>query len=185
MKQEILSEKEIKAITKEMGKQFTKMFKNDKKPPVFIGILKGATPFMMDLIKNIKCHIEIDFAQYSSYSGDVNTGTLILKKDITSDVTDRNVVIVEDIADSGKTLKVFKEHISKLSPKAVYTCVLLDKKCRRIVDFDADFVGKVIDDYFVVGYGLDYYECFRNTKNVFVPDEKQLKQVHKKMGIKL
>lgn len=183
MQRELLSENEIRQITEDFGKKFTEMFKDDPVPPVFIGVLKGATPFMMDVVKNIDCIIEIDFAQYSSYQGSKNTGMLLLKKDISADIENRNVIIMEDIADSGRTLKIFKEHLERLNPKHVYTCVLLDKKCKRVVPFECDFVGRVIDDYFVCGYGLDYYECFRNTKNVFIPDEDQLKEARKKMRV--
>lgn len=178
MRQIILTEKEIKKINKRLGKELTKKFKNDELPPVFIGVLKGALPFMIDLVREIKCPLIIDFIQVKSYIGTESTGVITLKKDINEDITNRNVVIVEDIADSGHTLVWLKKYISTTyKPKAIYTCALLDKKCKRKVDFDLDYVGAEIGDYFIGGYGLDFDEIGRNEKYIFVPDEEEKVQL--------
>lgn len=180
MKNIIMTEQEIQDICKNFGQQFTKMFEKDELPPVFIGVMKGALPFMMDLIREIKCPILIDFVQISSYMGTESTGVIKLKKDVNLDLKNRNVVIIEDIVDSGNTLKWFKEYLQKhYFPKNILTCVLLDKKCKRKVECDVEFVGKEIGDYFIVGYGLDYDEFFRNEKEIFVPTQEQIASIDK------
>ena len=176
MRNIILTEKEIKSIIKKLGKELTNKFKNDELPPVFIGVLKGALPFMVDLIKEVKCPLLIDFIQVKSYIGTESTGVITLKKDITEDITNRNIVIIEDIADSGHTLVWLKKYLSTTyKPKNIYTCALLDKKCKRKVDFELDYAGTEIGDYFLVGYGLDFDEIERNTKYIFIPDEEEIK----------
>lgn len=180
MKNIIMTEQEIQDICKNFGQQFTKMFEKDELRPVFIGVMKGALPFMMDLIREIKCPILIDFVQISSYMGTESTGVIKLKKDVNLDLKNRNVVIVEDIIDSGNTLKWLKEYLQKhYFPKNILSCVLLDKKCKRKVECDVEFVGKEIGDYFIVGYGLDYDEFFRNEKEIFVPTKEQILEIDK------
>lgn len=175
----ILSENEIKEIVQKFGKEFTEKFKKDKLPPVFIGVLKGALPFLIDLVREITCPVQIDYVQISSYMGTESTGVIKLKKDVSLDIKNRNVVIVEDIIDSGYTLLWLKDYLMKnYSPKNIYTCVLLDKKCKRKVDYHCDYIGKEIGDYFIVGYGLDYDEYFRNEKYVFVPTKEQIDEIN-------
>lgn len=180
MNQIILSEKEIKDITIELGKKFTEMYKNDPLPPIFVGVMKGALPFMMDLVRQIDCPVLLDFVQVSSYLGTESTGVIKLKKDVSLDLKNRRVMIIEDIIDSGYTLVWLKEYLEKTyAPKEILTCALLDKKCKRKVNFDCDFVGKEIGDYFIVGYGLDYDEFFRNEKEVFIPSKEQIQAIDK------
>jgi len=176
MKEVLLNENQIEEINVRLGKQFTELFKNEEKPPVFICVLRGAAPFVMGLIKRIDCPLCIDFVQYSSYNGGTSsTKNLVLKKDISMDIKDRSIVLVDDILDTGETLKIFKEHAQSFGPKKIYTCVLVDKKGRRDDGFfEADFVGATIPNKFVAGYGLDYNELFRNAPVVFVPDEEEI-----------
>lgn len=166
----MLNEREIKEIVNRIANQLTEIFKDDAIPPVIICILKGASLFMSDLIKEISIPVEIDFVQYSSYSKTSSTGIVFLKKDFDVDIKDRNVVVVEDIIDTGRTLKKFNEYLETFSPKKIYNVVLLDKPSRREVNFNPDFVGKEIEDYFVIGYGLDYCEYYRNTKEIYAVD---------------
>lgn len=180
MRQIILSQKEITEITRKFGQMFTDMFKDDPLPPIFIGVMKGAVPFMIDLVREIDCPVLLDFMQVSSYLGTESTGIISLKKDVSLDIRNRNVVIVEDIIDSGYTMNWLKNYIEKTyCPKKLLTCVLLDKKCKRKIPFECDFVGKEIGDYFIVGYGLDYDEFFRNEKEVFVPSKNQIEEIDK------
>ena len=174
MKTIILTEEQIKEIVKRLGKEFTEKFKDDYLPPVFIGVLKGALPFMIDLVREVECPLVIDFIQVKSYIGTESTGVITLKKDINENITNRRVVIVEDIADSGHTLVWLKKYLTtQYKPKEIFTCALLDKKCKRKVEFDLDFVGTEIGDYFLCGYGLDFDEIARNEKFIFVPDEEE------------
>jgi len=180
MLQSILTEEEIAVITKKMGEEFTLKFKNSKKPPVFIGVMKGAVPFLIDLTRNINCPVLIDYIQVSSYMGTESTGIIKLKKDLSIDINGHDVVIVEDIIDSGYTLKWIKDYLTNnYSPLSITTCVLLDKKCKRKIPFECDYVGKEIGDYFIVGYGLDYDEYFRNERCIFVPKKEQIEEIDK------
>jgi len=130
---------------------------------LLLGILKGSVVFMGDLMKKLTVPVEIDFMKVSSYgsgtesSGKVNIILDLLRKDL-----DRcDILIVEDIVDSGRTLKYLTEYLTLKGARSVRTCTLLDKPSRRVVDFDPDYRGKVIPDEFVVGYGLDYNERYR------------------------
>lgn len=183
MKEIVMSEAEIREVTKKFGRQFTELFKDDPLPPVFIGVMKGSLPFMMDLIREIQCPVLIDFVQISSYLGTESTGVIKLKKDISLDITNRKVVIIEDIIDSGCTLRWFKDYLEKTyNPKQVLTCVLLDKKCKRKVEYDVEYVGKVIGDQFIVGYGLDYDEYYRNEREIFIPSQEEIEAIDKANG---
>lgn len=176
MKQLIMSQTEIKEVTEKLGKQFTELFKNEELPPIFIGVLKGALPFMIDLIRNVDCPIQTDFIQVSSYLGTESTGIIKLKKDISMPIEGRTVVIVEDIVDTGNTLKWLTEYFNEnYFPKKIITCSLLDKPCKRQVDVKVDYIGKEIGNCFIVGYGLDYNEFLRNEKEVYVPAEEEIK----------
>lgn len=175
MREIILNENDIKLINKRLGKELTERFKNDSLPPVFIGVMKGALPFMMDLIREVECPILIDFVQISSYLGTESTGIINLKRDVSTNLKDRNVVIIEDIIDSGHTLVWLKNYLAKnYSPKSISICVLLDKKCKRKVDCEIEYIGKEIGDYFIVGYGLDYDEFYRNEKEIFIPSKEEI-----------
>ncbi len=174
MKKLLVSEQEIKEICARIGKEITDKFIGDENPPIIIGVLKGAAPFMMDLIKEIKCFVELDFVQYSSYQRTKSTGVVVMKKDISTDIKGRNVIIVEDIVDTGKTFAKMVEYLHTYEPLHIYTCTLLDKKARREVEFECDFVGKEIPNYFVYGYGLDYLEYFRNTKEIYYIDDEKI-----------
>ena len=129
-----------------------------------ICILKGSLFFTVDLTKRINNHkLEIDFMRISSY-GDklISSGNINIIKDLESDINGRNVLIVEDIIDSGNTLYYLKDILEKRNPKSLKICTLLDKKSRRVKNIVPDYIGFEIENKFVVGYGLDYKDCFRN-----------------------
>jgi hypoxanthine phosphoribosyltransferase len=142
--------------------------------PVFIGVLKGCVYFLTDLTRKIKHHLEIDFIQVSSYGANtVSSGSVVLVKDITVDVRDRDVYLIEDIVDTGTTLTDVVRLIAARHPRSVQIVSLLSKPSRRQVDVDIAFLGTEIEDRFVVGYGLDYAENYRHLPDIYelIPDQ--------------
>lgn len=164
----LLKEEEIKERVRAMGAQLTQEYAD--KNPLFICVLKGSVVFFADLIREMACPLEINFLRASSYgAGTVSSGKVDLEigKDIS--FTGRHVVIVEDILDTARTLYKLKSDISELSPASLKIVTLLDKPSRRVVKgFSADLTGFEIDDLFVVGYGLDCDEKYRNLPYVGV-----------------
>ena len=149
--------KRIGEIAGEISKDF------NKEPILIVCILKGATYFAIDLSKKIKNNnVEIDFMKISSYNGTESTGKVSISLDISTNIEGRNVIIVEDIIDSGISLNYLYNHLIEKKPKSLKIAVLLDKKERRKKDINVDYTGFVIEDKFVVGYGLDYNEQYRN-----------------------
>ena len=178
MRDLVMSEKEILEACAKLGEQISNDLKDEEKVPLIIGVMKGGIPFMMDLIREVNCHIIMDFAQLSSYEGTESTGIITLKKDVSVDLKGRRVLVIEDIIDSGYTLKWFKEYLTKnYEPKEIKLCALLDKKCKRKVDIDVDFKGSEIGDMFIAGYGLDYKDLLRNDKEIFVMSEEDVKEM--------
>lgn len=165
----LLSHSEIVEISKDIGQKITKKFRN--KLPIVVCVLKGACPFHSELIKHIDTDIEVDYIQVSSYAGTQSTGSFTLKKDLDNDIKDRDVIVVEDIVDTGFTVSKLKELLESRNPKSLTFVTLLNKPSRRKVDVNVDYVGKTIDDLFVIGFGLDLDEKYRNLKDVCVFDE--------------
>jgi hypoxanthine phosphoribosyltransferase len=155
------SEEEIRTRVKELGAQLTKDYMN--RDPVIIGVLKGSFVFMADITRNIDTYCDIDFMAVSSYgSGTTTTGAVKITKDLSHDILGRDVIIIEDILDSGVTLSYLKGYLEARKPASVKICTLLDKPARRKSDINADYVGFLCPDEFIVGYGLDYAERYRN-----------------------
>jgi len=141
------------------------------KNPVFIGVLKGCVFFLTDLTRALGKSVEIDFIQVSSYRrSTVSSGSVVLVKDISVDVKDRDVYLVEDIVDTGTTLSDLIELIKARHPSSIKVVAFLSKPARRKVEVPIDFLGTEIDDFFVVGYGLDYAEKYRNLEQVYELD---------------
>ena len=162
IKEIMISEEQLQARIKELAAQLTEEYKG--KNPIFVGVLKGVVMFFGDFVKNFNEHCEIDFMWISSYHGTSSTGTIIVKKDISSDIKGRHVVILEDIFDTGNSLDFTYKHLLSKEPASLKICTLLDKPDRRNpqVTVTPDYVGFVIPNEFVVGYGLDFNEHFRN-----------------------
>lgn len=160
--QEILiSEEEIQAKIKELGQQLSKEYEG--RDPLVICVLKGAFIFMADLVKNITVPIELDFMAVSSYGASTkSSGVVKIIKDLDQTVEGRDVLIVEDIIDSGLTLSYLIDLLENRKAKSISVVTLFDKPVRRTVDLQADYKGFVLPDAFVVGYGLDYAEHYRN-----------------------
>lgn len=171
MRELVLSSEQIHGICKDIGAKLTARLKDEEKLPVFIGVMKGGLNFMMDLIKNVDMPILTDYIQISSYSGTESTGIINLKKDITMDCKGHTVVIVEDVIDTGYSMEYLKRFIAgKHQPKNIIVCALFSKEKMRKTQVRIDYCGKVLNENkFLVGYGLDYNELFRNTPYVFVP----------------
>jgi hypoxanthine phosphoribosyltransferase len=156
----MFTEDEIQKRIKELAEQIDKDYKGKK--VVVISILKGAIFFTVDLVKKMKTPIQLEVMQVSSYAGTESTGNVIVKKGLDTDITGKDVLIVEDIIDTGYTLKYLKEYLQSLNPKTLKIAVLADKKERRKAEIKIDYTGFEIENKFVVGYGFDVDELGRN-----------------------
>lgn len=164
----LVSEEELKQICKRLGEQITRDYEGKKL--LVVSVLKGAVIFMGDLLREIKCDCIIDFIAVSSYSGTKTTGVVKFKKDLDIDPDGMDILIVEDILDSGVTLSYLRGVLMGRNANSIKICTLLDKPANRRADITADYVGKVIPDEFVIGYGLDYNEKYRNLPYVGILD---------------
>ena len=162
----MLSERKIARRVKELAAQMDKLYGGRK--PVVVCILKGSVLFFTDLIRHMKTPLTIDFMSVSSYGNGTTSGELKIKQDLSTDITGRDVLIVEDIIDSGNTLYNLKKLLNSRSPASVNIVTLLDKPARREVPMEPEYKGFVIEDEFVIGYGLDYAEEYRNLPYVGV-----------------
>ena len=170
IKKILVSHEEIVAAAKEMGQQLTVDYQGKK--PILVGILKGSVPFMAELIKHVDTDIELDFMLVSSYhGGTTSSGVINIIKDIDQDITGRDILFVEDIIDTGQTLKNLCNLFKERNAASVKIATLLDKPEGRIVDIEADYTCFTIPNEFVVGYGLDYDEYYRNLPYVGVLKE--------------
>ena len=162
---QIISEKSIMERVHQIADDISNQYKSEV--PILIGILNGSFIFASDLVRAMKIDCEIDFIKVSSYSGTKSKGTVHLKKDISADITDRHVIIVEDIIDSGLTIRFIRERLLDAQPKSVSIVTLLMKPELAEIDFDVNWVGFEIPQHYVVGYGLDYDQKFRNLRGIF------------------
>ena len=157
----MISEAEIAKKVEEIAKQIENDYKGE--PLLVVGILKGASVFVSDLIRKINLDVSIDFMSVSSYGNSTeSSGTVKILKDLDIDIAGKNVLIVEDIIDSGLTLSNLVKELQIRNPKSLKLCTLLDKPERRKTDVHVDYVGFVIEDKFIVGYGIDWAENYRN-----------------------
>jgi len=162
IQQILLTEEQIKARIKELGEILTAEYAD--KNPVIVGVLKGVVVFYADMIREIKVPCEMDFMWISSYSGTNSSGNMQVRRDVTVDIKDRHVLILEDIFDTGNSLDYTYRHLMFKQPASLKICTLLDKPERRKpgITLQADYTGFTIPNEFVVGYGLDYNEHYRN-----------------------
>lgn len=161
IKEVLISEEEIQEKTKELGALLSEQYKD--KNPLIVGILKGALPFMADLIKQMPILLEYDMMDVSSYgSALTSSGEVKIVKDLDASIEGRHVIIVEDIIDTGRTLKYIQDMLMRRNAKSVKIATLLDKPSGRVTNLDVDWKCFDIPDEFVVGYGLDYRENYRN-----------------------
>jgi len=170
IKKVLISHDEIVAAAKKLGAQLTEDYNG--KNPILVGVLKGSVPFMAELIKHIDTHIELDFMIVSSYHGGTSSsGVINIKKDVDQDVAGRHILFIEDIIDTGKTLKSLCEMFKDRNATSVKIATLLDKPEGRLVEIEADYTCFTIPNEFVVGYGLDYVENYRNLPYVGILKE--------------
>ncbi len=163
----MIDEQTIQTRIVEVAKQLDKVYAG--KNPVVVCILKGSVVFFADLIRNLETHVELDFMSVSSYgAGTTSSGQIKIKQDLVTDIKGRDVLIVEDIIDSGNTLYCLKKMLIERQPSSINIVTLLDKPERRVVPMDPDYTCFVIEDEFVIGYGLDYAEKYRNLPYVAV-----------------
>ncbi|MCX7965373.1 MAG: hypoxanthine phosphoribosyltransferase [Syntrophorhabdaceae bacterium] len=166
MLKKYINRDEIAEIVKRLASQLEKDYRDEE--IVFVCLLKGAFMFTSDLIRHIKNPTCVDFIRAASYGNKMEScGKVTITKDLEIDIEGRHVIIVEDIVDSGLTLQYIKDMLLKRKPKSLKICTLLDKKPRRQTDIKIDYVGKEIEDVFVVGYGIDYAERYRNLPDIY------------------
>ena len=157
----LISEEQLRHKVRELGRQISADYAG--KNPLLISVLKGATVFLADLIRAMDIPLGIDFIATSSYgNAESSTGVVRILMDLETSISNRHIVIVEDIVDTGHTLNYLLEMLKARQPASIKLCVLLDKPERREVPIQADYVGFTSPDYFVVGYGLDFAEKYRN-----------------------
>ena len=166
----LIDEKELDSITTNLASKITNDYKDSTKPLILIVILKGSLLFASDLMKKIPLPLEIEFMKVSSYgAGTKNSGEIKIHLDLMREELEKfDILIIEDIVDSGRTLSRLTQLLKNRNANSVKTCTLLDKPSRREVDFKPDYCGQVIEDEFVIGYGLDYNEKYRNLPYVAI-----------------
>ncbi|MGK9475254.1 hypoxanthine phosphoribosyltransferase [Melioribacter sp. OK-6-Me] len=165
-----LTEEEIQNRIKELGRQISADYKT--KLPIFIGVLNGSFMFMSDLMKQITIKCEVDFFKLSSYGDSkISSGNVKLIKDLNADISDRHLIIVEDIVDSGLSIKYIENLIAGHNPASMKVVSLLVKPSSLKYDVKIDYIGFEIEDKFVIGYGLDYAQKYRNLKSIYALSE--------------
>jgi hypoxanthine phosphoribosyltransferase len=166
----LVAEKEIAARVAELGRAIARDYADGTL--VLVGVLQGAIPFIADLMRALPIDVTVDFLRASSYGGGTtSSGAVRLVADLSVDVADRHVLVVDDIVDTGHTLAALKRTLEARRPRSVKTCVLLDKTGRRETEVQIDYVGFTIPNVFVVGYGLDYDGLYRNLPHVATLEE--------------
>ncbi len=162
----LIKEDDIKKRVKELGKEINNDYKN--RNPILIGVLKGAFVFLADLLRELEIPVEIDFLGISSYEGTKSSGVVRITQDLSLKIEDRDVILVEDIVDSGRTINYIINNLRTRQPRSIAVCTLLNKKSARVIDVPLTYIGFNIPQVFVVGYGLDYEKKFRNLKHIGV-----------------
>ena len=161
-----LNRHEIDAATQSIANRLNADYEG--KPVVLVGVLKGAFVFMADLVRHLKLDVEVEFVRLSSYGkARTSSGTVTIIKDIQADIRGKHVLIIEEIIDSGRTLKFLYDRLHASGPASVEIVTLLDKTSKRVVDVPVKYVGRAIDDQFLVGYGLDLEEYSRNLPDIY------------------
>ena len=167
IKKVLVSKEQIAKRVKELGEQISNDYAGE--PLTLVCTLRGATLFFADLVREIRGDVEIDFIACSSYgAGTTSSGEVKMLKDLSSPIEGKNIIVVEDIIDTGTTLYYLKKLLETRNPKSLKVCSFLDKPSRRKVDFEGDYIGFEIENEYVVGYGLDFDQKFRNLPEVCV-----------------
>ena len=169
----LLTEDQIKRRVVELGERISRDYADD--PPILVNVLKGGVIFLADLIRSVSLPVEIDFMEVSSYGdGTSSTGVVRILEDLSINVTGRHILLVEDIVDTGHTLQYIIDNLATRHPKSVKICTLLDRRGRRETEVPLDYVGFVVPNKFVVGYGLDLAQKYRNLPHIVVLDDEEI-----------
>ncbi len=162
----LIGKEELQKRVKELAKQITEDYKGEE--IIMVCILRGSSIFFADLVKEMDCFVRFEFMSVSSYAGTTTSGEVAINYDIKCPVENKNLILVEDIIDTGCTLSYLKRVLSQRMPKSLKICSLLDKPSRRRVEIEGDYVGFEVPNEFVVGYGLDYNQLYRNYPEIGV-----------------
>lgn len=171
----LVTEEQINERCKELGKQIKNDYELNNETPLLVGLLKGSVPFLAELMKHIDMDVRFEFMDVSSYEGTESIGDVKVNLDLKCSVKDVPVLLVEDIVDTGRTIKEVKRLLAHKGARSVKVVALLDKPDRRVVDIEAEYVGFEIPNEFVIGYGLDYNQKYRNLPYVGVLKEEYYK----------
>jgi len=163
----LFSRETIRRVVLELGERINADYRG--RPVVLVGILKGSFVFLADLVRTLTLDVTVDFVVLGSYgAGTTASGEVKMLKDLSAPIEGKDVLVVEDIVDTGITLKYFTDILRRREPKSLAICALIDKKARREVDIDVDYVGLEMEDGFIVGYGIDCNEQYRNLPEIWV-----------------
>ena len=166
----MITESDLQKRIEELGKQISEDYKN--KLPIFIGVLNGSFMFLSDLLKNVDVHCEMDFLKLSSYGDEkLSSGKVKMLKELNADISERHVIVVEDIVDSGLSLSYMKRLLEQFNPASIRYASLLVKPGSLKYDVKIDYIGFEISNEFVIGYGLDYAQKYRNLRSIYVLSE--------------
>lgn len=166
----LADETQLQAAVAQVATALTAKFEQVEQRPIFVAVLKGGVIFATDLLRQMPLDVDLDFIDVKSYAGDSSTGQVKVVHDVSMDVTGRDVVIVDEIVDTGRTLQWLKNYFNLKGAQSVTTVVLADKKAARVVNIDADYAGMIVPDEFLVGYGMDYNNFFRNLPVIAIID---------------
>ena len=156
----MLNEEQIQQRVREIGAELTELYRGRR--PVFVTLLKGGFVFLADLCRAIDIPLEVEFMMVRSYEGGSSSGTVEIVQDLKQDIEGRDIILVEDIVDTGLTLSFIREHLELRNPASLIICALLDKHEARKVEVKIDLTGFLVENEFIVGYGLDYNQLYRN-----------------------
>ncbi|MGQ9665474.1 MAG: hypoxanthine phosphoribosyltransferase [bacterium] len=162
----LIKEDDIKKRVNELGREINSDYKN--KNPILVGVLKGAFMFLADLLRELTIPVEIDFLGISSYEGTKSSGVVRITHDLSVNIEDRDIILIEDIVDTGRTIDYIINNLRTRHPRSIAVCTLLNKKSARVIDVPLTYIGFNIPPVFVVGYGLDYENKFRNLRYIGV-----------------
>jgi len=165
----LITPQQLAKRVRQLSESITKDFAG--RELVVVALLNGTVLFLADLIRHLSVPLRLDFIGVSSYGAGTVAGELVFTKELRLDVQGRDVLLVDDILDTGRTMARVRSMLEKLQPRRLRTCVLLDKPARRVETIDADYIGFTIPDLFVVGYGLDFGERYRNLADIFAVDD--------------
>ena len=162
----LFSQEQIASIVQQLADRISKDYQG--RELVLVCILKGAFMFLSDLVRHLQIPVQVDFVRLASYgSGMKTSGKIEITKDIEITLEKKDVLIIEDIIDSGRTLLFLKDRLARQKPRSIKICALLDKKARREVEMEADYLGMEVEDIFIVGYGIDFNENYRHLPEIY------------------